>query len=327
MSVSQLLYLSIDRHPPELVALIRGHLERAEFELVQMSYDDGVDALRDQLQCSDLLFCAPGRSLEPAVYDGVDNLKLVQLWSSGFDKFDINTPRNLGIPVANNGGANRIAVAEHTIMLMLAVYKRLPENHARTVEGRWSGNSHGMDMFLLRGKTLGLIGLGAIGREVALRARAFGMDIVYSERVRLSPQEEQDLGVRFVPLEELLAVSDIVSPHLHLTAETERMLGEPELDSMKRGSVIINVSRAQLIDNDHLLKALRNGHIGGAGFDVYETEPTVDGDPLLTHPNVVCTPHAANTRDSHNMAMEACIDNLLRVHGGSKPTWVVNGVM
>lgn len=209
---------------------------------------------------------------------------------------------------------------------MLAVYKRLPENHARTVEGRWSGNSHGMDMFLLHGKTLGLIGLGAIGREVAVRARAFGMDIVYSELNRLSHRDEQNLGVRFVSLEELLSLSDIVSPHVHLTADTERMLGGPELDSMKVGSVIINVSRAELIDNKHLLKVLQSGQIGGAGFDVFEREPTVKGDPLLTHPNVVCTPHAANTRDGHKMAMEACVDNLLRVHRGSEPTWVVNGV-
>lgn len=326
MNPSRIVYLSIQRHPRDLVRLIESHLAVPEFDVVRVTYDDPLDRLEAEIRDADMLFCAPGRGLEPTVFKGAQRLRSIQLWSSGFDKFDIATPRRLGIPVCNNGGANRIAVAEHTIMLMLAVYKRLPENHLRTIEGRWTGNSHGMDMFLLHGKTLGLIGLGAIGREVAVRARAFGMRVVYAEQRRLTIQDETELGVDFVTLEELLRTSDIVSPHLHLTKDTERMIGPHEIESMKAGSVIINVSRAHLVDNAHLLTALKSGHIRGAGFDVYEKEPTTADDPLLTHPNVVCTPHAANTRDTHNMAMAASVENLLRVHRGEPPLWVVNGV-
>lgn len=326
MKPSRVVYLSIERHPSDLVALIQGHLSRPEFDVVRMTYESEPEVLKAELRAADMLFCAPGRRLDPEFFDGTHKLRMVQLWSSGFDKFDILTPKKLAIPVCNNGGANRVAVAEHTLLLMLAVYKRLPENHARTVGGSWGGNSHGMDMFLLQGKTLGLIGLGAIGREVAVRARAFGMHIVYSEQHRLPEEEEQRLGVDFVSKEDLFRIADVVSPHVHLTNTTERMIGETEINSMKAGSIIINVSRAQLIDNDYLLKALRSGQLGGAGFDVYETEPTSAGDPLLTHPNVVCTPHAANTRDTHNLAMKASVDNMLRVHRGERPMWVVNGV-
>lgn len=326
MQPSRVLFLSIDRHPSDLVALIQGHLSRPEFDVVRMTYESEPEVLKAALRAADMLFCAPGRRLDPSFFEGIQNLRIVQLWSSGFDKFDTLTLKKMSIPVCNNGGANRVAVAEHTLLLMLAVYKRLPENHARTIEGRWGGNSHGMDMFLLQGKTLGLIGLGAIGKEVAVRARAFGMRIVYSEQRRLPKEEEQKLGVNFVSQEDLFRMADVVSPHVHLTNATERMVGKTEIDSMKPGSVLINVSRAQLIDNDYLLKALRSGQVGGAGFDVYETEPTSAGDPLLTHPNVVCTPHAANTRDTHNLAMKASVDNMLRVHRGEQPMWVVNGV-
>ena len=143
---------------------------------------------------ADFVLFAPGRALSSEVMKSAKNVKLMQLWSSGYDKFNIKDSIHYKIPVANNGGGNAISVAEHTILLMLSVCKWLPDSHSRTVEGRWEGNSHGIDMLLLNKKTLGLIGFGNIGKEVAIRAKGFGMDIIYYDINRASKSEEEEYG-------------------------------------------------------------------------------------------------------------------------------------
>lgn len=321
---SNVVYMSAARHPKDLIELVNYHLARDEFSVSRVCYEEGAEQIGKALKGADLMFCAPGRQIPPSLIEDAETLRFIQLWSSGYEKFDIDTPARLGVLVANNGGANKIAVAEHTLLLMLAVYKRLPESHERTIKGNWAGNSHGMDMQLLHGKTLGIIGLGAIGKEVAIRAKAFGMTIIYNDIVPLKREEERLLGMEHVDIDELFKQSDVLSPHLHLNSETFGMIGAEQIRAMRRGSVIINVSRAGLIDNRSLLEALRDGHISGAGFDVYDQEPTRPNDPLLLSRNVVCTPHSANTRDTHHMAMRASVDNLLRVHHGHDPLWVVN---
>lgn len=253
------------------------------------------------------------------------HVRLMQLWSSGYDKFNVAGARKYGIPVANNGGANAISVAEHTMLLLLAVARRLPEAHARATTGRWAGNSHGMDMVMLHGKTLSIIGMGNIGRQVARRAQAFGMKVTYYDVARLDPAEEAAFGATYRPVDDLLREADFLTLHLHLNASTAGMIGEREVALLKPGCVIVNVSRSQLIDLKALAPKLQQGHLLGAGFDVFETEPTTGAEPYLKLANVVATPHTAgSTVDTYHMAMRNCMENISRVLAGQTPQWVVN---
>lgn len=316
-------YVGIQRHPIELRNLIRNRVTSAALSFHEVCYEDSVEVIDSAFRSSRAVLFAPARFLPDEIFSNNSHLELLQIWSSGFDKFNLNAAIKYGHRIANNGGANSIAVAEHTIMLMLAVYKRLPEMHQRVVDGNWAGNGHGMNMFLLNQKTLGLIGLGAIGTKVAKLARAFGMRVVYHDVAR-KRDLESELAVEFVELDDLLHTSDIVSLHLHLSSDTHHLLGEEQISMLKPGAVVVNVSRAQLIDNSALLAALQSGHVSGAGFDVYEKEPTESGDELTNHPNVVCTPHSANTVDTHKMALDASISNIKRVLAGSTPLWSVS---
>src|SRR5688572_2046886 len=154
------------------------------------------------------------------------------------------------------------------MLLLLAAARRLPESHLRATKGFWAGNAHGMDMVMLYRKTLSVIGLGNIGKQVAKRANGFGMRVLYYDTKRLSPSEERELGVTFCEMDQLLEQADFLTLHLHLNASTRGVIGERELARLKPHCVIVNVSRAQLIDLKALAPMLRDGRLLGAGFDV-----------------------------------------------------------
>lgn len=315
-------YVGISRHPESLRNLIRQMIVSAGFSFNEVQYGDSKAEFIDAFSASQAVLFAPGRFLEDDIFRNCQHLKLMQIWSSGFDKFNIKSAIRYNIPVSNNGGANSIAVAEHTIMLMLAVYKRLPEMHQRVRIGNWAGNDHGMSMFLLHGKTLGIVGLGAIGLQVASRAQAMGMRVLYADLERKRSAEEA-FALEFCELDVLLASSDIVSLHLHLTESTRQLIGKREFDLMKPGSVLVNVSRGELVDNKELLYRLETEHLRGVGLDVFDVEPTIAGDPLTNHRNAVCTPHSANTIDTHRMAIGASLANIHRVLSGNNPHWLI----
>jgi phosphoglycerate dehydrogenase-like enzyme len=201
-----------------------------------------------------------------------------------------------------------ISVAEHAVMLILAVFKRLGVAIDRTRQGKvapgvsprltnqeeYSYNWVGLEKFeAVHGKTIGLVGLGRIGREVASMLKAFDCDVVYTKRNRLSPGEEADLGVRYVEFDELLKVSDCVSLHNRFTEETETMMGEKEFASMPRGSFFVNTARGRLVDEFALCDALESGQLGGAALDVFWYEPPKDDSRLWEAPNLIMTPHTA----------------------------------
>jgi phosphoglycerate dehydrogenase-like enzyme len=323
----KLLYVYEERIPADLRRLVLDTFPVDEFVIDQMTYATSDEERQRKFRWAEGVLFAPGRYLPESVFQDSAHIKLMQLWSSGYDKFNVADARQYGIPVANNGGANAISVAEHTLLLMLAIYKWLSDSHRRTVEGRWEGNSHGMDMFLLHGKTLGVIGFGNIGKHVARRASGFGMKVLYHDPVRAATETEQALGAGYADLETLLSAADIVTLHVHLNESTTGMMGKQEIGLMKESAVLINVSRAQLVDNQALLRALEEGRLWAAGLDVYAEEPTRPNDPLLTHPHVVATPHmAGSTHDAYVVAMSNALDNFRRVRDGQKPLWVVNGV-
>jgi len=227
------------------------------------------------------------------------------------------------VPVANNGGANAIAVAEHTIMLMLAVLKRVVKMHNDVVAGRWRAADEGR-IHELAGRTLGIIGLGNIGKKVARRAAAFDMDVRYYDVKRLTEDEEDAIGVRFVLLTELLRASDVVSLHVPLDDSTRKMLGTRELGMMKRTAILINTCRGPVVDEDALHKALVGGHIAGAGLDVMVEEPPAPNHPLFALPNVTLTPHSAGpTWENWTSRFRNGFDNIQRVAAGGRPRWVI----
>lgn len=212
-----------------------------------------------------------------------------------------------GVPVDATPSLGNVAVAEQALALLLALTRRVLEGHAATVGGAYRARGrtpaptdevhHGFQWMALEGlRTLygarvGVVGLGDIGRAFAARVRAFGADVVYHQRTRLAPEVEADLGVAYRTLDDLLAEVDVVSLHLPHTAATERLLDARRLATMKRGALLINVARGGLVDEAALVDALRSGHLGGAGLDVFAFEPVPHDHPLLSAPNVVLSPH------------------------------------
>ncbi|MGH7083586.1 MAG: 2-hydroxyacid dehydrogenase [Acetobacteraceae bacterium] len=258
-------------------------------------------------------------------YHAAPKLKLVQLLSAGYDLIDIEAARRARIPVCNNGGANSTAVAEHSLLLMLAICRRLPWQHSSVVSGRWRGNDiASVHLYELSGRLLGIIGLGTIGRKTARLARAFGMQVQYYDILRLTEDQADALGVQFRLLDEVLQSSDIVSLHVPLSPATHRMIGARELGLMKNSAYLINTCRGPVVDEAALHAALVQGTIAGAGLDVLDQEPPAAGNPLFTLPNVVLTPHfAGGTRENQYTRFRNAFDNVERVARGAPPLWVI----
>jgi phosphoglycerate dehydrogenase-like enzyme len=265
------------------------------------------------------------RGINGDFYKAAPRLRLLQLLSAGYDTVDIEAARRAGVPVCNNGGANATAVSEHAILLMMAVCRRLIWQHQSVVAGRWRGNAPTQaGIFEMRGKRLGIVGLGTIGKKVARLANAFGMSVSYFDVKRLTEAEEDALDVRFRLLGELLREADIVSLHVPLLPSTKHMIGTAELSLMKSGAFLINTCRGPVVDETALITALEAGKLGGAGLDVFDQEPTPVDNPLLKLPNVVLTPHLAGpTADNQHARFRNAFDNCQRVARGDRPLWVI----
>ena len=261
--------------------------------------------------------------VDEALYRAAPRLRLIQLLSAGYDRADIAAARRAGVPIANNGGANAVAVAEHALLLMLAVCRRLPLQHDNVRSGRWRGNETPR-VHELRGRTLGLVGLGTIGKKTARLARAFGMTVQYYDVARLDEDAEDALGVRFRLLGEILRSSDIVSLHLPLNPATRHLIGARELALLKPTAVLVNTSRGPVVDEAALVEALRAGRIFGAGLDVFDKEPPEADNPLFSLDNVVLTAHLAGpTVESSTARLRNAFDNVERVERGAPPLWVI----
>jgi phosphoglycerate dehydrogenase-like enzyme len=207
---------------------------------------------------------------------------------------------------------NAGTVVEHAIALILAVTRRLFESTMLMKAGYWPlGAVIAGGIYDLQGKTVGIIGMGKIGREVAKRLRPFGVRILYSDKQQLSTVEEASLEAEYVSLGHLLAESDIVSLHAPLTPESHGMLGRPELELMKPGTLLINTARGALVDETALAELLRDGKIAGAGIDVFAGEPPDPKHPLRGYRNAVLTPHAAGqTREAMDRMVEMMLENI-----------------
>ena len=309
--------------PPDTAEIILSRLPPG-FELRTVAdYSD--EAARQVLREADFVLLAT-HPLPAHLIAAAPRLRLIQHQGVGHEKTDVAAARALGIPVALCPEGTTTGVAEHTILLILAVYRQLLRADASLRAGEWLQFGLRAGSHELAGKHLGLVGFGRIGRAVARRARAFDVAISYYDPIRAVPEEEQALGVAPKPLDRLLAEADIVSLHLPATPETRHLIDAQALARMRRGSILINTARGALVDQAALVEALRSGHLAGAGLDVFEQEPPEPGDPLLAMPNVVLTPHiAAGTRDGLIAKMDAAFANMVRVTRGEAPRHVVGG--
>ncbi|ADM27214.1 Glyoxylate reductase [Ignisphaera aggregans DSM 17230] len=257
------------------------------------------------------------------------NLRIVAQLAVGYDNIDVECATRLGIYVTNTPGVLTEATAELTWALILSVARRIVEADHYVRWGEWYRTKTGWHPLMmlgveLKGKTLGIIGLGRIGRRVAEIGKAFGMKIMYYDRSR-DEEAEKILGAEYRSLDEVLSESDIVSIHVPLTKETYHMINEEKLKRMKRTALLINTARGAVIDTDALVKALKEGWIAGAGLDVFEEEPLPPNHPLTAFKNVVLLPHigSATIETRHAMA-ELVAENLIAFYQGREPPTLVN---
>lgn len=278
---------------------------------------------KDALKDSSYLVGFVDSLVDDELFETGPNLKLIQLLSAGYDRADIEAARKAGVPIANNGGANSVAVSEHAVLLMLAVSRQLVRQHTSVAAGNWRGNETPR-VHELRNKTLGIVGLGTIGKKTARLAAAFGMNIIYYDIARLAEHEEDAIGVRFRLLKELLRESDLISLHTPLNDTTRHLIGAEELSLMKESAILVNTARGPVINEAALYDALTEGKILAAGLDVFDQEPPQPDNPLFKLDNVILSAHLAGPTFESNIArVRNAFDNVQRVARGEKPLWVI----
>ena len=265
-------------------------------------------------------FIAGLDQIDSSVIEAAARLQVIARYGVGIDQVDVQAATRRGIVVTNTPGANSVAVAELTIGLMLALGRRICRADQATRSGEWPRYS-GVG---LRGKTVGLVGFGAIGREVATRLKAFGCRIVVADPC-VGADCADTYQVQLVPLDELLSFSDFVSLHASLNSTTSNMVDSAFLQKLKQGAFLVNTARGELIEEKALQDALEKGHLAGAALDCFRKEPPPPDHPLLRLPQVMVTPHTGSHTDEATnamgwMSLKAC----LAVLRGERPAHVVN---
>jgi phosphoglycerate dehydrogenase-like enzyme len=261
-----------------------------------------------------------GTPVHDDVLRAAGKAKLVQMMAAGYDEMNLELMSELGIPCANNGGANSWAVSDHTLMLMLALNKKLALGERSVRDGSWNRSVGRLNTYEMAGKLVGLVGIGNIGRQVARRVQAFDALVQYHDVYPLDEEREKELNVTRVGLDELFRTSDIVSLHTPLTAETRHLVNRERIATMKSTALLINTARGPVVDEAALIEGLQAGRIAGAGLDVFEQEPIDPANPLLAMDNVVLTPHIAGiTWDTWSRRARFAYANMQRVWRGETP--------
>lgn len=260
------------------------------------------------------------RKVDARLLSLVPRVRFIQGLGVGYDNLDLDALQAARVVAAYTPAANAVAVAEHTILLMLALLKRFVAAEAAVRQGRWPM----MELFQaglgeLANATVGLVGFGNIGRAVAERLRPFGSRLMYLARHAVDPTIEQQFGVRYASLDDLLASSTIVSLHVPLTEATRGLIGEAELAKMPAGALLINASRGEVLDEAALRRTLLSGKLGGAALDVLRDEHP-GGNPFANLPQVIVTPHVAGgSRAALDRVVQMAIANVARVLRGEAP--------
>ena len=261
--------------------------------------------------------------------DALPELKIVQRMGVGYNTVDLQACARKGIPVCNLGDVNKDALGEHGMALLLALTRRVVESHERLRAADWSGARALLeDTFELQGRTLGVLGLGRAGYELARRARAFGMRILYHNRSPVDARLSEALGAEPRARDSLLRESDVVALAVSLNPSTQGMLDARALALLKPTAYLINLARGGIVDERALAAALNAGRLAGAGMDVFSVEPIAPDNPLLTARHVVLTAHAAGTtKECTDREVAWSVENVRRyLERGEAPQWIVNGV-
>jgi D-3-phosphoglycerate dehydrogenase len=289
----------------------------------EVDYQPGCRAeeLHRHLAEADALIVRSGTKVNAAAIAAAPKLRVIGRAGVGYDNIDLETATARGILVVNVPEGNTIAACEQTMALMLALARHVPQAASSLREGRWErGRFVGSE---LRGKTLGLVGLGRVGQEVARRARAFEMTVVAFDPF-VDEATAESCGAVLGTLDEVLDRADVLSLHTPLTPQTEGLIGTRALARMRQGSLVVNCARGGVVDEDALLEALKSGHIGGAALDVFRTEPPT-GSELLALPNVVATPHlGASTREAQSATAALVAEYVCRALAGEAVGSAVN---
>ncbi len=320
-----IVFLYSQRFVPAQIIQMAQEQVPAGFTFKLLEQDSSAETRLKKIAQADFILAYPGNPSTEELH-AAKQLKLFQILSAGYEWLDLDLFQKLGLPIANNGGANAPTVAEHAILLILAVFKKLPLHHNALHEGKWLGLQETLNMREFRSKTLGLVGFGRIGQEVARLAKGFQATIRYYDTIRAATTVEQEVGAQLLALDALLEQSDVVSIHTPLTDETKGIINARTLGLMKSSAILINTSRGPVIDEPALIKALQNNKIAGAGLDVFTTEPLQTDSPLLSLDNVVLTSHIAGvTLDTWSRRIAFGFANIARVAAGQVPESVIAG--
>jgi glyoxylate reductase len=302
---------------PEAHKLLDTHLE---IETGAVGRDLSREELLDKVHDKQGLLSLLVDRIDREVLDAAPGLRIVANCAAGYNNIDVVYAAEKGILVTNTPGVLTETTADLTWALILATARMLPQADRFVRQGRFTGWA--LDLFLGRevsGKCLGILGMGRIGKAVALRAQAFRMNTLYYDPHPLDASQEKSLNVRSVSLERVLEDADILTLHTSLTEETRHLIGEQELARMKPSAILINVSRGPVVDEKALVSALKTRKIWGAGLDVYEREPEVESG-LLDLDNVVCLPHIGSASHETRLAMaETAARNLIAGLSGERP--------
>ena len=285
-------------------------------EVIGLDTDDDAERI-EKLKEADAVIVASRPFTRPLIEAGLRLAFVHPQAVSYHDTVDTAALAERGIPLAITPGGTTVGVAEHTVMLILAMLRRLPFADAELRQGRFHINSLRPVSRELRGRTVGLLGAGRIGRAVAERLKPFGVRLTYFDPAGVPADVERALNLERRGFDALLGEADILSLHLPLTAATKKIVDGPALARLKPGAFLVNTSRGGLVDEPALVAALEVGHLAGAALDVFDPEPPRRGNPLYAMPNVVLTPHvAAGTRDAFMEKQRFIFDNLARFWAG-----------
>ena len=296
-------------NPPQIQG--SPHLKRLDPYADVVLYADRCPCAEEKLKRAgdaDIIINSRGMVTWPSeILHQLPKLRLISTCSIGTDMIDLEAAKELGITVNNQPGRTAPVVAEQAFGLMLAIAKRAAFFTESMRAGRWPRVDH----IYLHGKTLGIIGTGNIGAEMARLGGAIGMNVI-AWTYHPSPERAEKLGVKFVGLDELLRTADVVSIHAKLTDDSRSLIGKPQFDLMKPDTLLVNVARGPIVDTNALVDALNSGHLGGAAIDVFDQEPIPADHPLLGCEQVVLTPHCADmTPEGVDLLNEGAVDNVI----------------
>lgn len=310
--------------PPKAMEKLRAHVD------LEMNIEDRVlrkDEIIEGVKGKDGLLCLLTDGIDGEVMDANPNLKIIANYAVGFNNIDVEAATKRGIPVTNTPGVLTDTTADTAFSLILAGARRVVEADSFARTGRWMGwgplQYLGKDVW---GATLGIIGLGRIGKEVVHRSKGFKMKTVYWNRTRLSAEEEKELGVEYMSLENVLRTADFISIHVAYNSETHHLINARSFELMKEDAYLINTARGPIVDEKALVYALEQGQLAGAGLDVFEQEPFIE-PALRKMKQVVLLPHLGSaTIETRTKMGLIAVENLLAGLRGERPPNQVNEV-